>query len=340
MSRYLKGYIFSCLVLLAIFLIFSAEKLPAYDASSSFYVDEEMGEEKEAIASFYIVEVKKEGEVASFYIEEEKIKRRWQAKLGFFYGGVTLEEVNEFIGAIDAWYLTELKGMPWFEGVEWEKPPYFQLNLPRIENITGYYGDIVYMINPVWGMGIGYGEQRGNLSQLFEGNWESLVDEPGGEAVWVKVEGYVSMDVYLSGPSLFLILRKPELTRNLDAHFYLGVGSYTGTINWEIYEFWEEMMSDMPFSSSLPSWENNWQVSGQGNATGYETGVSFSYSFSQNLFMFLDAGYRSIVIENLKYREHIEKDSPDGAWLNGITKPSTLDFSGITGKFGIGLTFK
>jgi len=308
MNKYVKGCIFFLMIVLLLCWGKHGE-VAAGEAQSSFYIGEE----------------KKEGSIASFYIkekkEEAKIEKRWSVRIGgLVYGTVTMGQVNYFIARINNWYRDDL-----FKGLPWVEPPYLDLGLSGIENVTGYHGEIVYLLNPGFGIGVRYGDEKTTTSKFFEDHW-------AGDDQQRWVEGHVSVDVSLTGPSLLIFFRRPGFAGDLDASFYLGAGSYTGKINWEISESWEAETDGTPWEP----WKNSWSVSGKGNSIGYEAGIDFSYPFSDTLFVFLNLGYRSIVIKNLDYEETVEKGFEGEIWINEIDKPSNLDFSGIAGRFGIG----
>lgn len=285
---------------------------------------------EEVQSSFHIGEEKKEGSIASFYIEEKKekakIEKRWNVRVGgLVYGTVTMGQVHYFIARINNWYRDEL-----FKNIEWVgPPPYLDLGLSGIENVTGYYGEIVYLLNPGFGIGVRYDNEKTTTSKFFEDYREN---EDESQKRWIN--GHVSVGVSLSGPSLLVFFRIPGFAGDLDASFYLGAGSYTGKINWEISESWEAETDEIPWEP----WENSWSVSGKGNSIGYEAGIDLSYPFSDTLplFVFLNLGYRSILIKNLNYEETVEKELEGEVWINEINKPSNLDFSGIAGRIGIG----
>jgi len=278
--------------------------------------------------SFYIAEERKEGAKASFYIEEKKeeeakTKKRWNVALGsLIYGPVNPGEVNNFIAGINNWYLTQL-----FKGVEWAgPPPYLDLDLAEIRNVSGYQGRIVYMFNPGFGIGIEYDDEKSTTGKSF-----SYYKADDTQERWLN--GGISMEVSLSGPSLLLLLQRSGFAGTLDTSFYLGAGTYTGKINWEVLESWEAVGMEPKY------WKNNWIVSGWGNTIGYKAGANLSCPFGNNLFMFLDVEYRSIMIGNLNYKQTEYKEFPGELWINDLKKPFNLDFSGIIGKFGLGLNF-
>ena len=123
MNKYLRGGV----IFIAIAFLFCGVKygeLRAEEVQSSFYI---AGERKDKAA-------------ASFYIQERK-RARWKAKIGVIYSITDMEEVNAFIDEVNDWYLNEL-----FKGVEWVgPPPYFDLGLPKVENIRGYQTKFIYL---------------------------------------------------------------------------------------------------------------------------------------------------------------------------------------------------
>ena len=274
-------------------------------------------------ASFYIDEKKEKKTTATFYIEEEK---KWKVKIGTsVYATADMREVNIFIKEVNNWYKYNLfNGFP--EEILPPEPPYIELNLGEIRDITGYQGEVLYFINQSFGVGFGYESYRGASKKPFE--YHSIIEGEGGSQE-VFVSGDIALDVFLSGPSFELIFKKAGLAKNLDASFYLGAGSYTARVRWGILESWE-IMGDEPLLL-----ENVWKISGEGNSTGYEAGIILFYPLKSDFFAFLDAGYRSIVIRNLNYKT-LEEKSAEG-WINEmVEKPVELDFSGIGGKIGIG----